>query len=398
MSPPLTPADAVSPALRQVKRVLLAPFRFRQWVTLAMVALLAGAIGGGGRATARLDPNRIPGASKVGEALKHFDGLAVAAVVVGVVLMLLLGLIFTYLSAKFTLVFVDGVIRGEVHVRHAWRECHDQGESYFFWQIGLTAALLATLAAAAGVPLWRAWRLGHVGIAGAWWFVLLLVFVVLPLCVAAGLTSMVAKDFVVPVMYVERCRFLSAWRRVLPLLRANLKAFALYASLKLALGLAAAIGGFLVALVSIMSVALVFLLPAGIAAAVILAVGWTWSPLSIALCVVCGLVVLGAVMFLYACLYLPAAVFFRAYPLLVLGGIDPGLATLDTAWGAPVPVLQPPPYVVNPPPPPPRPSTPAADWAPRPSAGAEEGSAPADPATTESDMLDLEEFAAPEGG
>jgi hypothetical protein len=382
----------------------MAPFRFRQWVKLAMVALLAGAIGGGGGGgTGGFDPSQFPETSKAGEALRHLDGIAIAAMVVGVVLVLLVGLIFTYLSAKFALVFVDGVVRGEVHVGHAWRECHDQGESYFFWKVGLTAASLVALAATVGIPsllLWRAGRLGPGDPAGVVWLALLVLFAVLPLCIAAGLTSMVAKDFVVPVMYVERCRVLPAWRRVLPLLRDQLKGFALYVLLKFALGLAAAIVGLFLAFASILSVVLVLLVPAGIAVAVVAAIGWTWSPVSIALCAVCGLVVLAAIMLLYACLYLPVAVFFRAYSLLVLGGADPGLATLDPAWGGPVPAPQLPPYL---------PDTAAlsqtagpetltANGAHRTPTGDGEVSTPGGETDTDLDTVDLEEFAAPERG
>ena len=45
---PISAVDAISPAIEHTKRQLLQPFRFGQWMRLAVVGLLAGELSSGG--------------------------------------------------------------------------------------------------------------------------------------------------------------------------------------------------------------------------------------------------------------------------------------------------------------------------------------------------------------
>src|SRR5205807_7198165 len=95
-SVPFSAIDAISPAFEHTKRQLTQPFRFGQWIRLALVGLLAGELSSGGGCNVPSNWNGPghagslpPGLAGINPAL--FAGLigvlVVAAFVLGIVLM-----------------------------------------------------------------------------------------------------------------------------------------------------------------------------------------------------------------------------------------------------------------------------------------------------------------------
>lgn len=153
-----------------------------------------------------------------------------------------------------------------------------------------------------------------------------MIFVVLAL--AGALVAVFSKDFLVPVMALEKVGPIDGWRRLLPMLRAEGASYAAYVGMKIVLALGAAIVFGILDFIVILVLAIPGVLVVIAVAAIVGSLGLTWNPLTIALAVVLGGLALVALLWLIAMINVPVAVFFEAYPLLFLGARYPALGAL----------------------------------------------------------------------
>jgi hypothetical protein len=364
---PISAVDAISPAFQHAKQQLLQPFRFSQWVRLAIVGFLAGELGssGGCNSHFNLPSTNYPRGSE------HFHGTGLppqiahhlallSAFIVPLILMgLVLFVLFLYVNSVMRFILFDSIIAKECHIRQGWVRRRHNGRRFFLWQLVLTLIGFAVLILLIGIPVAFVWSAGwferpsdHLFpliLGGILLFLLVLVFVV----VMAVITVM-TKDFVVPQMALEDISALEGWRRLWLLLKAETGGYAVYILMKIALAIAAAIALGIITLI----VFLALLLPVGgLGVAAVLggmAAGLTWNFYTIALAVVVGLVVLAALIFVASMISVPAIVFFPAYSIYFFAGRYPPLAAL--LWPPPVVSVTPVPPPTDAPPLPPAPA------------------------------------------
>jgi len=125
--------DAIDKAVSRTKTALFEPFDFWKWVKLAIIIFLLGGIGsnyGGSGTNYRMDsedfgnnfpniePGRMPdflsGVSWIG--FDHIQSIAPLAIIAAIIAFLfLLALIFSYISSVMEFVFVEALVRNEVH-------------------------------------------------------------------------------------------------------------------------------------------------------------------------------------------------------------------------------------------------------------------------------------------
>ena len=125
--------DAIDKAISRTRTALFEPFDFWKWVKLAIIIFLLGGIGAnyGGSGTnyrmgsedfvnnfPNIEPGRIPdfpsGISGIG--LDHIQSIAPLAIIAAIIAFLfLLALIFSYISSVMEFVFVEALVRNEVH-------------------------------------------------------------------------------------------------------------------------------------------------------------------------------------------------------------------------------------------------------------------------------------------
>ena len=320
----------MTPAFERTKQQLFRPFRFSRWWRLALTSLLAGELGSGGNWGNQLNWRDAGHSDKGNDFLllatppwaNWHDYLPV--IVAAMVSLMLLMVIFIYISSVFRFILLDSVLRERVRIREGWRRWEVCGGRFFLWQIGFSAVMITLLGIVVGLPLLYAWRSGlfdhakeHVGalVLGG----LLLFFLVAALVILGALVGVFSKDFVVPLMALEELSALEAWRRLLPMLKAEKGPYAGYIGMKVLLAIASGIlFGILTFLVLL--IVLVPLVIAGIAIGVIAAaLGLTWNPLTIALTVLVGAVVLFGLFWVVALVSVPAVVFFQSYTLYFFG-------------------------------------------------------------------------------
>jgi hypothetical protein len=280
--------------------------------------------------------------------------VALAAVV-------LLGFVFLYLNSVFRFVLFDGVVRRECAIEDAWRRWHRAGRRFFLWQIVFQIAASLLLGLLIGLPLAIAllsgWtnnlrdHLGRLVIGIAAMAILFLIFLV-----AAGVTQVLARDFLVPIMALENLDFADGWNRLIAIIRPEKGRFAVYILLKIVLSIAAAI---LFAILSIFP-ALLVVMPSIAAVFAAKAAGLGLNVTTISLMIIFGTVALILLIYLIALVCVPATVFFPAYSLYFLSARYPQLdALLHPESTPPAPVAPSVPEALPPFEPPPLPPSPA---------------------------------------
>ncbi len=363
----ISAVDAISPAFQHAKQQLLQPFRFAQWVRLALVGFLAGELGSGGGCNSgfNLPPThhqrgseQLLGASWPSQLADHpamLIGLIASLIVIGLGLFVL----FIYINSVMRFILFDSIVAKECHIRRGWVRRRHHGLRFFVWQILLLLATFAAFAVLIGVPLAFAWGVGwfdHPGehllplVLGG--IVLFLLF--LALVVVLAVVHVMTKDFVVPQMALEDISAMEGWRRLWLWLKAEKGGYAGYIAMKIGLAIAA---GIALAIITVI-VFLVLLIPiGGVGVVAVLAgkaAGLTWDVYTITLAVVAGCIVLAVLIFVFSLISVPAIVFFPAYSIYFFAARYPALAAL---------LSPPPPDSVAPasPPPeaPPFPPTPA---------------------------------------
>ncbi|HTW58947.1 MAG TPA: hypothetical protein VMD99_12525 [Terriglobales bacterium] len=320
---PISAAETITLAFQHTKRQLIQPFRFWQWTRLAFVGLLAGEAGSGSSFHLPPNFNTTHHAGSSGDFLKlAFPNVNPVLLAALIAIVFVAGLIFailmTYVSSVMRFILFDSVLAKECRIRQGWRRRQDAGWKYFWWQLGFILAIFAGLIVLLGIPAALAFAMGwfhepsqHVlglVLGGILLFLLLFVFLV-----ASAVIQVLTKDFVVPQMALEGIGAVQGWRRLWPMIDAELGGYAAYVGMKIVLAIGA---GIVVALVGLILILLVAIPVAGVAVATVLggnAAGLTWNVFTITAAVVAGCLLIAVMFYLVALISVPVIVFFPAY-------------------------------------------------------------------------------------
>ena len=340
---PLSAVDVISPAFERMRQHLFRPFQLSQWFRLAVVGILAGEMGTGGGLGGRFPgPSSQQGPVLQGMNLPFGGGpLFIALVCLLVLLAVVLGIAFIYISCRMRFVLFDSVLTGKCRIRDFWRRRGDVAFRYFVWQILFVLCIIIGMILLFGIAIGFAFGMG--------WFSnprdhvlplvlggVLLGLVFLALIVTIGVVQVLVKDFVVPQMAFEHISVGEGWRRLLPMMKAEKGGYAGYIGMKIVLSFAAAVILFIVTLI----VLLVLLIPVGGLGVITVlggqAAGLTWNPLTIAIAIVVGGIILIAFLLIAALISVPAIVFFPAYSIYFFAERYPALhAALNPAPSMP---------------------------------------------------------------
>lgn len=289
-------------AWKRMTQALFRPFDMRKWLVMGFTAFLAGLMdwqgGRSGRSGHSFDGRDWRDILELpAEAWDWLTGhpLWAALIFAGVIAVIVLSVVLTWLSSRGKFMFLDNVFRDRAVVRAPWREFRSAGDSLFVARLLLGAAAFA---------VFSIYLLGCllvlIGMAGSdasgdgiLPTVLIMAAGLLLLILAAAFVDICLNDFVVPVMAKRRMTILPATGVFWNLFRQHAGAFLLY-------GL----------LVFVLKVAVV---------ALIVAVG---------LMTCCVGFLLLAVPYVNSVVLLPVSYGFRAFSLEFLGQFGPGFDLL----------------------------------------------------------------------
>src|SRR6185369_6810451 len=333
--PKLNAVDAINPAFSLTKLNLFQPFRWGYWVRIALLGLLTGEMSSGGGCNFNVPQgwNNRTHKDFVATAphLPHVDPhviLALLPIILLVVIML--GLLFMYVSSVFRFSLIEAVLNGQVSLRDSWSRWQKQGTRFFVFRLLFGLAFLFCLGIVVAVVLMlvgistfkQAGSPSPAAILGIMFGFLLLFLVALPYL----LVWVLAMDFAVPIMAIDGITFV--------------------------LSIAA---GIIFGIISLI-ILVILLLPIGgvgvVAVFAAKAMGMGFSPLTITLIVAVAVVLVALLAFTFAFISAPVTVFFPSYALYFLAGRFPALH--DRLYPSPPPA----PPAPEPPPVPPAPQPP----------------------------------------
>ena len=358
---PLSATEAVSPAIEHAKKQLFQPFRFGQWVGLAVVGFLAAELSSGGGCNA---PSSFPNSRRGGGsgnapnveaalhklvAFWHAHTTLIVGIITGlIVFFFLLGILFTYINSRMRFVLFDSIIAKECHIREYWARRGTVAWSFFIWQFLFSLCGLMVTVILIGIPLAIAWSAGwlrkpgdHVLPLVLGGLFIFLLFVIFAIC--AAIIRVIAKDFVVPYMAVEGLGVIEGWKRAWHGIRYEKGGYAGYIGMKIVLAIAAGIIFGIIGLIVFFIVAIPLVIIGVFVGVVAAGAGLTWNALTITLMIVVGFIGMFGMMFLFALIGVPTTVFFPAYSIHFLASRYPKLdALLHPAPPAPpAPVISP---------------------------------------------------------
>jgi hypothetical protein len=346
---PISAVDTINPAFQHTKQQLLKPFRFGQWVRLALLGLATGELGSSGSCRLNVPgiPQRQPSSSDhlafatplVPPSLSHLSlAQIVLVIIVALLLLVVLMLLFLYLNSICRFILFDSILKRDCALREGWRRWRTAGGRFFIWQLLFQIVFMMGLVVLAGFPIGFAYLSGWFKTPKAHLVPLILGGILLFLVVGAFvlfslLVHVLAKDFVVPLMALEDLDWRDAWARFLNMMGTEKGGYAGYIGMKVLLAIAAGIIlgviGFFIAFIFILPVVLAFLIPT------IRGGPGIWNVYTITFAVVIAVFVVAFLMCLISLISVPAVVFFPAYSIYFFAARYPALSLL--LYGPPPP-------------------------------------------------------------
>ena len=230
-------------AFELMKKILFQPFDVKKWFVIGFAAWLAHLGGGGGGFSYQY--NRREDVQKLHEAISQIPHPILvigAGVLISVVLVLIV--LFAWLRARGRFMFIDCIVKNRGAIAQPWHDFRKEGNSYFLFSlvVGLALFIFAMLLSAPLILLvfkGRYYFFIHrdqlniylISMIAGW------VFLVILFVVAWSLIA----SFMVPVMYLQRCRASKALGIAARLVAAQPGEILLYCLFLIVLALATAI-------------------------------------------------------------------------------------------------------------------------------------------------------------
>jgi hypothetical protein len=211
----------LSQSMELMRRILFRPFNLEKWLVIGFAAFLAH-LGGGGRFNFNFPsswrnhswrPDTWTGADFSTQMPGWFWPLMFVVVPLGIALAVLLA----WIGSRGRFIFTDCIVRDRGAIVVPWHEYRKEGNSLFIFTLGVALVLLALFAIGV-LPLLLPSILHHRHINVT--FTLGLVFW-LALLIVAALAWWIISQFMVPVMYRQRCSAWSAFHKTVGLITAH---------------------------------------------------------------------------------------------------------------------------------------------------------------------------------
>ncbi len=245
--------EPVSPALDRVKVMLFKPFDLGKWFVIGFCAWLAF-LGEGGGSGSFNNGVRFDEHNPTAESFRHgyhqardfvLNNLVWIVPVAAALAILLLAwwLLILWLSSRGKFMFLHCVALDKAEVAVPWTKFGHEADSLFWFRVVLGflgMVLMLPLIGFAAVLVMQMVLLGAVDIPG----IMLaagLFMVFLLLAILFTLVQKFTHDFVVPIMFLRRCKCLAAWREFRGLLAGHAGLFTLYILFQIVLGMAISI-------------------------------------------------------------------------------------------------------------------------------------------------------------
>jgi len=217
----ISPIDPIAPAWNHMVRILFQPFEFKKWMLLGFCAFLAQCGEGGGNSGNWSNWSNSNNQQGYGEAKQWIESnleLVIGLAVGGIALMMMIGLLVTWISSRGRFMLLDGIVKNRAAVSEPWTEFKTEGNSLFLFRIVVGLIAIVGFLIAAGIPIlialpdFQTETFSEASFAA----IVFGCFLFIPYIIACIAFSFFLKIFVVPTMYLKRVRAVEgmgiAWR------------------------------------------------------------------------------------------------------------------------------------------------------------------------------------------
>jgi len=218
-------------AFELMTQILFKPFSFEKWLTIAFAAFLSGPLSAGGfnfnfpfgNWNARESSHNL---SPIFDEWKPWLPILILG---GGAIFLTLIVLFAWLKARGNCIFTDCIVRNRGAIAGPWREYEREGNSYFLFSLIVALAAMITIgliAIAIVVPLGL---FGQSRSEHEMTPVIILLFILFGMAwLCFAIFFALITYFMIPVMYVRRCRAMDAFWEVGRLIFDNGGSFVLF--------------------------------------------------------------------------------------------------------------------------------------------------------------------------
>ncbi len=220
----------------RMKKALFKPFDLRNWFVVGFTAFLAGLTDchggnhGGWRQDGKIDWDGLINFPQ--DAVDWFLGHPawMVLIILGLIIVLLLAVVFVWLSSRGKFMFLDNVIHARAFIAKPWREYAPEANSLFLWNLLFGFVVLSVVIiylAECYTALHSLYIVYedpmHLLRPGLW-----MLLGLSGILIGACFIELLLTSFIVPIMYRERVKVMDAWTRLVQLLAEHPAQFVLY--------------------------------------------------------------------------------------------------------------------------------------------------------------------------
>ena len=204
-------------AFELTKVILFRPFDLYKWCVIGFAAFLSNLSGGGFNFNHKFRDWSGSASSHPSTWQPLWTDLSfwmIPFLVAAVLLGLAIVLAFLWVGSRGRFIFTDCIVRNRAAIAEPWREFRREGNSMFSFLLVVIAVLLG-FAVIGGVPvilIWTKTQVGGFSLPG-----LIGLLIVAPLFLLLVISWVFAREFMVPVMYRQRCDATTGFRAVVRL-------------------------------------------------------------------------------------------------------------------------------------------------------------------------------------
>lgn len=311
--------DIITASWEWTKTVLFRPFKFKKWIFLCIIVLLAAEFSG-----CNLNLNYPAEKTKqvcpapIVQRPDWLIPLIIALAIIGLVLTIF----FLWLYSRFSFIFLSSIIKNDASIKGPFKENKREGNSFFRWNILFSLGVIIIFSI---MVLILIGGINLLGSTPALWKVLLVILwglLLIFLIITLILINVTVHDLVLPIMYKDKIGIIKGWQAILGKIKSEKLNFTKYLLIKLGLRILTNIASGLFSMV----VFFALLIQLGIIGGLLYSVSFA-LPAAIKLGYYILLIVLGiisfiAIIFIINLILLPIPVYFRTYSLKFLARLD----------------------------------------------------------------------------
>jgi hypothetical protein len=250
----ISAADAVSLAIQRTREFLFKPFAWGTYLKLGLVAIITEGLGSNFQSSGR--GGHPSGNGPTVHSPFHLAPEWIAVIVAAALVAIIVSIVVFYLVTRLRFAYFHCLIHNTKEIRPGWWIYRTQAMRFFWLNlvVGLCFLLVVVLVA---IPFAEGfWRLfqetqygGHLDVGLLLSLVLPLIPIVVVLVLAAVVIDLILRDCMLPHIALDDATAGEAWSQVWARIMAEKRQFLVYALLRVALPIVAAIGLFIVLMI-----------------------------------------------------------------------------------------------------------------------------------------------------